>query len=216
MTAGTAERVYRLRDGRVTPAMGAVLTYLAFRAYYEDGRCAWPSVDTIAASTFLSKRTVTRAIGALIDLGYVRQNPNQAWNQMDPETGEWKRKGYRTVVYDVLTERFERVEDVSAERVRDEREAVAGQGCQNVTPDETVGNTPFVQGCQNVAPGPDASGRGDIVTGQGCHNVTQPTNNQQLPPTPTGYPPASGESPETEREGDGPDADAYPDAGARR
>ncbi len=182
MTAGTAERVYRLRDGRVTPAMGAVLTYLAFRAYYEDGRCAWPSRDTIAAATFLSRRTVIRALGQLIDLGYVRENPNQAWNQMDPETGEWKRKGYRTVVYDVLTECFEHVEDVSAERVRDEQESCAGQGCQNVTP------------------GSDASDRGDIVTGQGCHNVTQPTNNQQLPPTPTGYPPASGESPE---QGDG-------------
>ncbi len=200
MTAGTAERVYRLRDGRVTPAMGAVLTYLAFRAYYEDGRCAWPSRDTIAAATFLSRRTVIRALGQLIDLGYVRENPNQAWNQMDPETGEWKRKGYRTVVYDVLTECFEHVEDVSAERVRDEQESCAGQGCQNVTPDETVGNTPIREGCQNVTPGSDASDRGDIVTGQGCHNVTQPTNNQQLPPTPTGYPPASGESPE---QGDG-------------
>ncbi len=200
MTAGTAERVYRLRDGRVTPAMGAVLTYLAFRAYYEDGRCAWPSRDTIAAATFLSRRTVIRALGQLIDLGYVRENPNQQWNQMDPETGEWKRKGYRTVVYDVLVERFEHVEDVSAERVRDELESGAGQGCQNVTPDETVGNTPIREGCQNVTPESDASDRGDIVTGQGCHNVTQPTNNQQLPPTPTGYPPASGESPE---QGDG-------------
>ncbi len=177
MTAGTAEKVYRLRDGRVTPAMGAVLTYLAYRAYYEDGRCAWPSTDTIAMSCFLSKRTVIRALGALIDLGYVRQNPNQAWNQMDPETGEWKRKGYRTVVYDVLTECFEHVEDVSAERVRDEQETAADQGCQNVTPES------------------DASDRGDIVTGRGCQNVTQLTNNQQLPPTPTGYPPASGESP---------------------
>lgn len=198
MTAGTAERVYRLRDGRVTPAMGAVLTYLAFRAYYEDGRCAWPSRDTIAAATFLSRRTVIRALGQLIDLGYVRENPNQQWNQMDPETGEWKRKGYRTVVYDVLVERFEHVEDVSAERVRDEQELAADQGCQNVTPDQTVGNTPIREGCQNVTPGSDAPGRGDIVTGQGCHNVTQPTNNQQLPPTPTGYPPASGESPEQE------------------
>jgi hypothetical protein len=200
MTAGTAEKVYRLRDGRVTPAMGAVLTYLAYRAYYEDGRCAWPSTDTIAMSCFLSKRTVIRALGALIDLGYVRQNPNQAWNQMDPETGEWKRKGYRTVVYDVLTECFEHVEDVSAERVRDAQEVAANQGCQNVTPEENVGNTPFVEGCQNVTPESDASDRGDIVTGRGCQNVTQLTNNQQLPPTPTGYPPASGESPE---QGDG-------------
>lgn len=207
MTAGTAERVYRLRDGRVTPAMGAVLTYLAFRAYYEDGRCAWPSRDTIAAATFLSRRTVIRALGQLIDLGYVRENPNQAWNQMDPETGEWKRKGYRTVVYDVLTECFEHVEDVSAERVRDEQESCAGQGCQNVTPDQTVGNTPIREGCQNVTPGSDAPGRGDIATGQGCHNVTQPTNNQQLPPTPTGYPPASGESPEQEDDRSEEDAD---------
>lgn len=210
MTAGTAERVYRLRDGRVTPAMGAVLTYLAYRAYYEDGRCAWPSTDTIAMSCFLSKRTVIRALGALIDLGYVRQNPNQAWNQMDPETGEWKRKGYRTVVYDVLTECFEHVEDVSAERVRDEQELAADQGCQNVTPEENVGNTPFVEGCQNVTPESDAPGRGDIVTGRGCQNVTQLTNNQQLPPTPTGYPPASGESPD---EGDGRSGE---DAGASR
>lgn len=216
MTAGTAERVYRLRDGRVTPAMGAVLTYLAFRAYYEDGRCAWPSLDTIASCCFLTRRTVSRAIASLIELGYVRENPNQMWNQYDSETGEWKRKGYRTVVYDVLVERFERVEDVSAERVRDGRESDAGQGRHNVTPDETVGNKPIHEGCQNVAPEPDASGGGDIVTGQGCHNVTQPTNNQLLPPTPTGYPPASGGSPETEREGDGPDADACPDAGARR
>ena len=210
MTAGTAERVYRLRDGRVTPAMGAVLTYLAFRAYYEDGRCAWPSRDTIAAATFLSRRTVIRALGQLIDLGYVRENPNQQWNQMDPETGEWKRKGYRTVVYDVLVERFEHVEDVSAERVRDEQESCAGQGCQNVTPDQTVGNTPICEGCQNVTPGSDAPGRGDIATGQGCHNVTQPTNNQQLPPTPTGYPPASGENPEQEDDRSGEDTGREP------
>lgn len=215
MTAGTAEKVYRLRDGRVTPAMGAVLTYLAYRAYYEDGRCAWPSTDTIAMSCFLSKRTVIRALGALIDLGYVRQNPNQAWNQMDPETGEWKRKGYRTVVYDVLTECFEHVEDVSAERVRDAQEVAANQGCQNVTPEENVGNTPFVEGCQNVTPESDASDRGDIMTDRGCQNVTQLTNNQQLPPTPTGYPPASGESPDKEDGRSGRDAgvDRSVDAG---
>ncbi len=36
MTAGTAEKVWRLLDKRVTPAAGAVLTYLAYRAHYED------------------------------------------------------------------------------------------------------------------------------------------------------------------------------------
>lgn len=196
MTAGTAEKVYRLRDGRVTPAMGAVLTYLAYRAYYEDGRCAWPSLDTIAACVFLSKRTVIRAIAALIDLGYVRENPNQQWNTVDSETGEWKRKGYRTVVYDVLTERFARVADASEERVTDELAGMASQGCQNVTPEENVGTKPVSQECQNVTPEPGRGRRGDIVTGERCQNVTQLTNDQLAPPTPSGYPPASGGTPD--------------------
>lgn len=206
MTAGTAERVYRLRDERVKPAMGAVLAYLAFRAYYEDGSCAWPSLDTIAAATFLSRRTVIRALEQLIVLGYVRENPNQAWNRMDPETGEWKRKGYRTVVYDVLTANFTRVEDESAERIADERPAEDEQAREHDASAETVGIKPIVEGCQNVTPETDGPRRGDIVTGQGCQNVTQPTNNQQLPPTPTGYPPASGESPAMMKAGDGSDA----------
>lgn len=218
MTAGTAERVYRLRDERVKPAMGAVLAYLAFRAYYEDGRCAWPAVDTIAAATFLSRRTVIRALGQLVELGYVRENPNQEWNRMDPETGEWKRKGRRTVVYDVLVENFTRVEDVSAERLADERPAEDGQAREHDASAETVGIKPIVEGCQNVTPETGGPCRGDIVTGQGCQNVTQPTNNQQLPPTPSGYPPAGGESPAMMEASDGSDdgtQDAF-EADARR
>ncbi len=218
MTAGTAERVYRLRDERVRPAMGAVLAYLAFRAYYEDGRCAWPAVDTIASATFLSRRTVIRALGQLVELGYVRENPNQEWNRMDPETGEWKRKGRRTVVYDVLVENFTRVESVSAERLADERPTEDEQAREHDASAGTVGIKPIVEGCQNVTLETCGLRRGDIVTGKGCQNVTQPTNNQQLPPTPSGYPPAGGESPAMMEASDGSDAgtrDAF-EAGARR
>ena len=172
MTAGTAERVYRLRDERVRPAMGAVLAYLAFRAYYEDGRCAWPAVDTIASATFLSRRTVIRALGQLVELGYVRENPNQEWNRMDPETGEWKRKGRRTVVYDVLVENFTRVESVSAERLADERPTEDEQAREHDASAGTVGIKPIVEGCQNVTLETCGLRRGDILTPLTGHNVT--------------------------------------------
>ena len=38
MTAGTAEKVFRLRDKRLKPAAALVLIHLAYRAHYEDGR----------------------------------------------------------------------------------------------------------------------------------------------------------------------------------
>lgn len=103
MTAGTLEKVYTLHDPRINGAAGAVLSYYAYRAYYADGRCAWPATETIAASCFLDKRTVIRARALLIELGYMRVSPDQTWNARDPETGEWKRKNNRTTVYDVLT-----------------------------------------------------------------------------------------------------------------
>lgn len=204
MTAGTAEKVWRLLDKRVTPAAGAVLTYLAYRAHYEDGRCAWPSVETIAECCFVSVKTVQRSIALLIELGYVRENPNQQWNQLNPETGEWKRKGYRTVVYDVLTERMTTVRTPREERARDRAamsEVVAGpenaDGMgQNVAPDGSL----EIQGnhdADRMSPLMDGSGQNVRESGQ---NVALLTSDKQLPPSPSGYPPASGESPE---QGDG-------------
>jgi len=204
VTAGTAEKVWRLLDKRVTPAAGAVLTYLAYRAHYEDGRCAWPSVETIAECCFISVKTVQRSIALLIELGYVRENPNQQWNQLNPETGEWKRKGYRTVVYDVLTERMTTVRTPREERARDRAamsevaagpEGAGGVG-QNVAPDGSL----EIQGnhdADRMSPLMDGSGQNVRESGQ---NVALLTSDKQLPPTPTGYPPASGESPE---QGDG-------------
>jgi len=200
LTAGTAEKVWRLLDKRVTPAAGAVLTYLAYRAHYEDGRCAWPSVETIAECCFVSVKTVQRSIALLIELGYVRENPNQQWNQLNPETGEWKRKGYRTVVYDVLTERMTTVRTPREERARDRAamsEVVAGPedadgAGQNVAP----------AGSLEIQGNHDADRMSSLMDGLGQNvresgqNVALLTSDKQLPPTPTGYPPASGESPE--------------------
>ena len=65
VTAGTVEKVYRLSDGRLTPVTGAVLAYYAYRAYYMDGRCAWPSLATVASACFCDEKTVRRALTRL-------------------------------------------------------------------------------------------------------------------------------------------------------
>ncbi len=96
MTAGTAEKVFRLRDKRLKPAAALVLIHLAYRAHYEDGRYAWPSLDSIAQACFISRASVARGLEQLKELGYVRVSPNQRWNEYDAETGEWRRKSYRT------------------------------------------------------------------------------------------------------------------------
>ena len=61
-------------------ATRAVLGYMAFRAYYADGRCAWPSIATISESIGYSERQVQRSLRDLEELGYVRRSPDQSWN----------------------------------------------------------------------------------------------------------------------------------------
>lgn len=190
MTAGTAEKVFRLRDKRLKPAAALVLIHLAYRAHYEDGRYAWPSLDSIAQACFISRASVVRGIEQLKALGYVRVSPNQRWNEYDATTGEWRRRSYRTTVYDVLTENFRDVVSPSDERRADE----AGM--------DTDPSVDAVEGSQSEtsqsATPEDA--RGLNLHGLPSQSATQITKEQQLPPTPTGYPPASGESPE---QGDG-------------
>lgn len=216
MTAGTLEKVYTLHDPRINGAAGAVLSYYAYRAYYADGRCAWPATETIAASCFLDKRTVIRARALLIELGYMRVSPDQTWNARDPETGEWKRKNNRTTVYDVLTENFHPDGDAHAaaeeERAMEREEAREGtctgrmrgtsrsgkQGCQNVTPRKPLesGRSTGVSECHPSQTRPSAApANGDILTGLGRQNVTQLTNNQPITPLPpTEASPRTGES----------------------
>ncbi|WP_300744757.1 helix-turn-helix domain-containing protein [uncultured Bifidobacterium sp.] len=85
-----------------------------------DGRCAWPSIETVAAACFCGTRTAYRAVTRLVELGYMRENPDQSWNARDPETGRLVRRGYRSKVYDVLVENFNRLDDEGqTERARD-------------------------------------------------------------------------------------------------
>ncbi len=185
MTAATMEKVYRLDDRRVRASAGSVLAYIAYRAYYEDGRCAWPSIETIAAACFIDERTVRRAIDQLIELDYLRVSEDQSWNVRDAETGQLKRRSYRSTVYDVLTENFRSVEAVDAERRRDRERCRAGVG-------ESVVDVPDsrpvkMSGLEN---GPDSSA--DNLSAQTGQNVHQLTSDKQLPLPPTGVSPHGG------------------------
>lgn len=196
MTAGTAEKVFRLRDKRLKPAAALVLIHLAYRAHYEDGRCAWPSLESIAQACFISRASVVRGIEQLKALGYVRVSPNQRWNEYDAETGEWRRKSYRTTVYDVLTENFRDVASPSEERCADE-------AVMDMDPVGEVGEGSQFETSHFEIP---EDARGLNLHGLPSQSATQITKEQQLPPTPTGYPPASGESPEQEDGHNGEDA----------
>ncbi len=196
MTAGTAEKVFRLRDKRLKPAAALVLIHLAYRAHYEDGRYAWPSLDSIAQACFISRASVARGLEQLKELGYVRVSPNQRWNEYDAETGEWRRKSYRTTVYDVLTENFRDVVSPSEERCADE-------AVMDMDPVGEVGEGSQFETSHFETP---EDARGLNLHGLPSQSATQITKEQQLPPTPTGYPPASGESPEQEDGHNGEDA----------
>ncbi|MEF2735668.1 MAG: helix-turn-helix domain-containing protein [Bifidobacterium choerinum] len=209
MTAGTAEKVFRLRDKRLKPAAALVLIHLAYRAHYEDGRYAWPSLDSIAQACFISRASVARGLEQLKELGYVRVSPNQRWNEYDAETGEWRRKSYRTTVYDVLTENFRDVVSPSEERCADE-------AVMDMDPVGEVGEGSQFETSHFETP---EDARGLNLHGLPSQSATQITKEQQLPPTPTGCPPASGESPKQEdREDVGvePGAVAGADGDARR
>ncbi|RYQ22742.1 hypothetical protein PG2049B_0924 [Bifidobacterium pseudolongum subsp. globosum] len=165
MTAETIEKVYRLSDDRLTPMMGAVLAYYAYRAYYMDGRCVWPSLATVASACFCDEKTVRRALARLCELGYMQVNPDQSWNARNPETGQWVRRGYRSKVYDVLVENFENLADEGdTERARERAECRhrgSGEGHdvgehqtgQNVHPDEKPMIPTVFQTGQNVRSG---------------------------------------------------------------
>ena len=203
MTAGTIEKVYRLSDDRLTPMMGAVLAYYAYRAYYMDGRCAWPSLATVASACFCDEKTVRRALARLCELGYMQVNPDQSWNARNPETGQWVRRGYRSKVYDVLVENFENLADEGdTERARERAEcrhrgseeghdAGEHQTGQNVHPDEKPMIPTVFQTGQNVRSGKSGENKVDIVSSRTGQNVHLPTSNQQASPAPTGHPPTN-------------------------
>lgn len=177
MTAGTVEKVYRLRDERLTPTMGAILAYYAYRAYYMDGRCAWPSIETVATACFCGTRTAYRAVTRLVELGYMRENPDQTWNARDPETGRMVRRGYRSKVYDVLVENFNRLDDEGhTERARDLKDTTIPDHEDTTGSDaDTVGDEDVIAGPVGVRDEPDEPAGETCQNGRPHETPTIPT-----------------------------------------
>ena len=110
------EHVHEVRN-----ATKAVLSYLAFKARYDDGTAAWPAIGTIAGACGLSEKTVQRSIDQLLDLGLIEPG-QQNFSAINPQTGEPVRRNYQTIVWNVICKESnlptEPCEDPSASKVR--------------------------------------------------------------------------------------------------
>ena len=110
------EHVHEVRN-----ATKAVLSYLAFKARYDDGTAAWPAISTIAGACGLSEKTVQRSIDQLLDLGLIEPG-QQNFSAINPKTGEPVRRNYQTIVWNVICKESnlptEPCEDPSASKVR--------------------------------------------------------------------------------------------------
>ena len=110
------EHVHEVRN-----ATKAVLSYLAFKARYDDGTAAWPAIGTIAGACGLSEKTVQRSIDQLLDLGLIEPG-QQNFSAINPKTGEPIRRNYQTIVWNVICKESnlptEPCEDPSASKVR--------------------------------------------------------------------------------------------------
>ena len=110
------EHVHEVRN-----ATKAVLSYLAFKARYDDGTAAWPAIGTIAGACGLSEKTVQRSIDQLLDLGLIEPG-QQNFSAINPKAGEPVRRNYQTIVWNVICKESnlptEPCEDPSASKVR--------------------------------------------------------------------------------------------------
>lgn len=85
----------------VRNANKAVLSYLAFKAHYDNGLAAWPAMGTIANACGISVKTVQRSIDWLVENGWLEPG-QQGYSGIDPVTGEPIRRDRRTVVWNVI------------------------------------------------------------------------------------------------------------------
>ena len=119
------EHVHEVRN-----ATKAVLSYLAFKAHYDDGTAAYTpqrntagkaAIGTIAGACGLSEKTVQRSIDQLLDLGLLEPG-QQTFSAINPKTGEPVRQNYQTVVWNVICKESnlptEPFEDRNASKVR--------------------------------------------------------------------------------------------------
>ncbi len=214
------EHVHEVRN-----ATKAVLSYLAFRAHYDDGTAAWPAMETIAGACGLSEKTVQRSIDQLLDLGLIEPG-EQNFSAVNPKTGKPVRANRQTVVWNVICKESnlptEPYEDRNASKVRAamrraewtkaKRDGRDGgrtdkmseasnveQTEAKMSPLENGGNRPVPPDSDKMSPLGAQGGRDDGNEDKMSENPDKMSPNNTMkynyPSLPTGELPASGKRP---------------------
>ena len=190
------EHVHEVRN-----ATKAVLSYLAFKARYDDGTAAWPAIGTIAGACGLSEKTVQRSIDQLLDLGLIEPG-QQNFSAINPKTGEPVRRNYQTIVWNVICEESnlptEPCEDPSASKVRAAMKR-AERAKAKMSPLKNGGNKPILTDSDKMSPLESQDGTNDVVEDKMSEKLDKMSPNNTLkynyPSLPTGELPASGKRP---------------------
>ena len=190
------EHVHEVRN-----ATKAVLSYLAFKAHYDDGTAAWPAIGTIAGACGLSEKTVQRSIDQLLDLGLIEPG-QQNFSAINPKTGEPVRRNYQTIVWNVICKESnlptEPCEDPSASKVRAAMKR-AERAKAKMSPLKNGGNKPILTDFDKMSPLETQSGKDDGNEDKMSKNLDKMSPNNTLkynyPSLPTGELPASGKRP---------------------
>ena len=190
------EHVHEVRN-----ATKAVLSYLAFKARYDDGTAAWPAIGTIAGACGLSEKTVQRSIDQLLDLGLIEPG-QQNFSAINPKTGEPVRRNYQTIVWNVICKESnlptEPCEDPSASKVRAAMKR-AERAKAKMSPLKNGGNKPILTDSDKMSPLETQSGKNDGNEDKMSKNLDKMSPNNTLkynyPSLPTGELPASGKRP---------------------
>lgn len=190
------EHVHEVRN-----ATKAVLSYLAFKARYDDGTAAWPAIGTIAGACGLSEKTVQRSIDQLLDLGLIEPG-QQNFSAINPKTGEPVRRNYQTIVWNVICKESnlptEPCEDPSASKVRAAMKR-AERAKAKMSPLKNGGNKPILTDLDKMSPLETQNGKDDGNEDKMSKNLDKMSPNNTLkynyPSLPTGELPASGKRP---------------------
>lgn len=190
------EHVHEVRN-----ATKAVLSYLAFKAHYDDGTAAWPAIGTIAGACGLSEKTVQRSIDQLLDLGLLEPG-QQTFSAINPKTGKPVRRNYQTVVWNVICKESnlptEPFEDQNASKVRAAMKR-ADKAKAKMSPLENVENKPVSSNLPKMSPLERQGGEDDGSEDKMSKNLDKMSPNNTLkynyPSLPTGELPASGKRP---------------------
>ena len=205
------EHVHEVRN-----ATKAVLSYLAFKAHYDDGTAAWPAIGTIAGACGLSEKTVQRSIDQLLDLGLLEPG-QQTFSAINPKTGKPVRRNYQTVVWNVICKESnlptEPFEDRNASKVRAAMKRADKAKAKMPSPEPEGGEddgredkmSGFSDGSQpeetkaKMSPLERQGGEGDGREDKMSKNLDKMSPNNTLkynyPSLPTGELPASGKRP---------------------